>query len=87
MFFVDLPSTRKKNKDINPGSNNANDHIPKATVQLRYLNATSTSCYIFFMADVELELFKTTGMEISYQFQEKAKKILTFLPLIGICHI
>lgn len=44
MFFVDLPSTRKKNKDINPGGNNANDHIPKATVQLRYLNATSTSC-------------------------------------------
>lgn len=51
MFFVDLPSARKKNKDINLGGNNANHHIPKATVQLRYLNATSTSHYILFIAD------------------------------------
>lgn len=51
MFFVDLPSARKKNKDINPGGNNASDHIPKAMVQLRYLTVTSTSHYILFIAD------------------------------------
>lgn len=51
MFFVDLPSPRKKNEDINPDSNNASNHIPKATVQLRYLTVTSISRYILFTAD------------------------------------
>lgn len=36
----------KKNKDINPGSNNANNHIPKATVQLRCLTAASPPQHI-----------------------------------------
>lgn len=43
MFFVDLPSTGKKNKDIHLGGNNACDHIPTAMVQFRYLTVTSTS--------------------------------------------
>lgn len=37
--------------NINPSGNNARDHIPKATVQLRHLTATSTSRDILFTAE------------------------------------
>jgi len=83
MFFVDLPTTRKKNKDINPGSNNATDHIPKATMQLRYLTATSTSCYILVMEAEKhgVEIIQNHWNRNLTSIPRKSKKSLNISPL------
>lgn len=89
MFFVDLPSTRKKNKDVNPGGNNASEHIPKAMVPLRYFTVTSTSRYILLIADEKpgVGIIQNHWNGNLTSIPGISKKSLNFLHLIGICHI
>lgn len=50
---------KRKNKDINLGSNNANNHIPKAMVQLRCLTAASPPQYIMASKKCRIRILQT----------------------------
>lgn len=89
MFFVDLPSTGKKNKDIHLGGNSACEHIPTAMVQFRYLTVTSTSRYVLITSDEK----RGAGIIQNHwngnltSIPATSKISPTFLHLTSICHI
>lgn len=89
MFFVDLPSTGKKNKDIHLGGNNACDHIPTAMVQFRYLTVTSTSRYTLITSDEKCGagIIQNHWNGNLTSIPATSKISPTFLHLTSICHI